>query len=197
MRLVRVGLVLFLFAGQTPGAEVSIVSPGNESILQGNMASISGTATPDATCDANPMVQLKVGDASFDAPVAAGKWSVDNIPMSVFGPVVLTATFQGKTHEVVVNRGRPLVARPSQKVRLIWNAAVDEELREIARQTIEPEPSTANLDAFVEAVQSRTGDAFERAVLRRGRCRDHREHHRGRERPRRWGQRPHHPLPGV
>lgn len=164
MSLVRVGLVLLLLVGRSPGAEVRIVSPGNESILQGNTARVGGTATPDAgPCDAGSTVRLTAGNASFNAPVVAGKWSVDDVPIGAFGPTILTATFQGETHQVLVNRCRPLVARPSQKVRLLWNAAVDEELREVARRTIVPTPTAANLDAFVEAVRSQTGDAFERA----------------------------------
>ncbi len=137
--------------------EVQITVPGNDGIVIGNSIAIQGTAIGGA----GP-VRVKLGPNSIDAPVAGGAWKVDALAVPS-GLNNIEATFAGKTARVSLTKGASISARPRQKVRFVWNAGVDEVIKQTASGTLDATLTPAQLTTFAAAVRARAVAGFLRA----------------------------------
>ena len=66
-------------------------------------------------------------------------------------------------HTIVLTRGRPLISKPSQRVRLVWNATVDHKLKRLAQETLAIDLPEESLEIFPEVIRQQVPSVLERA----------------------------------
>lgn len=130
------------------GNRVAIVAPANDIIQLDAQLQLKGECAP-----AGSAVTIVVGNSSFPAQVSGEAWEATiTLPA---GTSIVKAKSGTVQDEIVVTRGADLTPRATQKVRFVWHAGVDEELRKIARGTLQ-NPSASKVEAFVAGVRSIT-----------------------------------------
>jgi hypothetical protein len=137
------------------GTGVVIRTPANDTILLGAQLTLTGDVAPPGSA-----VTVFVDANSFPAAVSGGTWQATvTLPM---GASVVKARTGSAHDEIVVTRGADLSPRTTQKVRFVWHPGVDEELRRIARGTLQG-PSDTQVEAFVAGVRLATPAVLLRA----------------------------------
>ncbi len=156
-----------LVVAHCAGADVQIEAPTNDTVVLDSTVTVSGRVTNTDGASAGPLnITLRVGSTN-QPPIPVnpdGTWSMSGVALPN-GPTRLTATLDstGDSVRSVVTRGGGIGLRPLQKLRFHWSGGIDEELRRIAKGTLEPDPSPAQQTAFITGVKSRTVTVFRRA----------------------------------
>jgi hypothetical protein len=130
------------------GNRIAILTPANDTMQLAAQLTLTGEVAP-----VGASVTVTVGGASFPAQVSGGTWQCTvTLPD---GATVVRAASGTVSDEIVVTRGADLTPRATQKVRFVWHAGVDDELRKIARGTLR-NPSNETVEAFVTGVRLAT-----------------------------------------
>jgi hypothetical protein len=130
------------------GNRVSIRTPANDTMQLDAQLTLTGECAP-----AGATVTVVVGTTSVPAQVTGETWQATvTLPTGTSLIQARTGTVQD---EVVVTRGADLTPRATQKIRFVWHDGVDDELRKIARGTLQ-NPSASKVEAFVAGVRLQT-----------------------------------------
>jgi hypothetical protein len=100
---------------------------------------------------------VTTGAASLSATIGAGRWAVKNIELDP-GLNLITArlaTNANVKQVIAVVRGEGLSARPTRKVNIVWAPGVDEELRDLASQTLAVPLDEQALNQFAARVKQK------------------------------------------
>lgn len=159
MRFMILALASFALAHTAQCADVKIEAPANDRVTMSSAINVEGSGAPDGAS-----VEVSVGGAApLTAAVSGGRWSIDGLNLAV-GVNLIEARIADKADTVIIVRGGDAIERrPPQKIRFLWNAAVDEELKKLAKGSLDAQISEADLGAFVSSVKTRAVEIFSAA----------------------------------
>jgi len=135
-------------------AQLTISRPPNDTVVNGSKADVSGTGVPNGT-----KVSVTVNKVTKSGTAAGGNWTVSGVSLAK-GDNVVRAQAGTATARSLAVRSSPLSSQGVQRVFFLWDPAVDEELRKIARGTLTPTPTDTQLDTFVTRVRARTQQIY-------------------------------------
>lgn len=128
------------------GTSVAITSPANDTMQLDRALTVKGTVAPPGSG-----VTVQLGATSVTAQVTGGTWEATLDLPTIAGTSVVEARTGTAHDEVLVTHGADVARRATQKVRFVWHDGVDDQLRQIARGTLQS-PSAAKVEAFVAGV---------------------------------------------
>lgn len=135
-------------------AQLTIVRPANDTVVNAKNTPVSGGGVANGSS-----VAVTVGGTTKTVTAGSGGWTSPNRPLAK-GDNVIRVRSGTTTVRTLAVRSHSLAARGRQQVFFQWDAAVDEQLRRIARGTLTPVPSGAQLATFVTRVRARTQEVF-------------------------------------
>lgn len=159
-------LLVMVISSTIVHADVKITEPENDALVIQNTIIVKGTGN---AADGTP-IKLTVAGVQHQTVLRGGEWSIGSVQVPS-RPAIFHATIDGGEHIILVTGvngpGAPQ-PRAVQKVRLVWGAGVDNELKMIAHGTLNLALTPAHLEAFVMGVKAGTEAAFLRAYANVG-----------------------------
>ncbi|RWD29380.1 MAG: hypothetical protein EOS34_28050 [Mesorhizobium sp.] len=147
--------VLVLLFGVTAGAAgLKIEEPLNDALTAAASIAVNGTVNAN-----DGQLILRINGASRAVPVNGGTWDAGLVPLKM-GVNIITAYHQDQLSQALVTRAQIKPAK-LQKVRFHWNSGTENELKQLAINTLDPKPSPAELNAVVDTVKARVPVLFQ------------------------------------
>lgn len=155
----RISCLVLLFFTSAAYATVRIIAPPFDSVTNVRTVTIAGTAdVGDGTT-----IKVIAAAVTYTANVTAGTWKVNGVRLAngfnkvrAQSPKSGSNTFVAISFDTLVNRGQ-------QRGHIVWGNGTDDMLKQIAKDTLTPAPSAADLDTFAKQVKVRVSDVVHRA----------------------------------
>lgn len=150
-----------------PGTDILVTSSSVN--LKGNIAEFDAAGSFVAFRDGKARLRIGTGPWTAWATTASNVWTINSVTLAsgvnVFHGETQRAsgstTINGTIPDFIIEYKTDLSDRGTQKVFLDWSASgIDADLKDIAKHTLEPDPSAAQLDQFVTDVKAGVSSFF-------------------------------------
>lgn len=150
--------ILAIFPTITFAADVKITKPEGDRLTMEPAIAVEGTGSPEGG-----IVNINIngpGGTAVSTRILGGRWSSSNLSL-LPGLNIIDAAIGDKRIAIIVVRGSDgIERRPHQKVRFVWNAGVDDQLRKLATGSLSAVLSEQQLVYFTSAVEARVVEVF-------------------------------------
>ena len=149
-------IALLLLPALNDVASLKVKKPADDSVVSTANITIVGTSS-------GASVTVRNGVQSASTPVINNEWTLTGVPLDLGLNTLTLSDGDGNPETLFITRASTIVARPQQKVRLVWEEGSDDILREIAKGTIDDTIADATLDQFVKDIKTLTAQIFSSA----------------------------------